>query len=208
MKTRARPRPNRRWWLAAIVGIAAAAAIFPFAHAASTHAPHPRLVGTDVFPRGARPAPAFALRNQYGRLMTTHSFRGQIVALTFLDSHCRQECPVAGRELAAVQRRLGKHSPLIVAVISIDPAHDSPRSARAFMKEAGLRGRWYWLFGNRRQLAPIWVKYGIEVRPTRRDILHTAAVYLMDGAGSVRVAYGVPLLPWQLAESVRALATQ
>lgn len=198
----------RRSWLGAAAGLAAVVAILSLAHAVSAQAPRPRLRGTDVFARGTRPAPPFTLRNQYGRVMTTRSLRGHIVAVTFLDSRCRQECPVAGRELAAVQRRLGKHSPLIVVVVSVDPSGDAPRSARAFMREAGLRGTWYWLFGTRRQLEPVWIKYGIEVQPTRRDILHTAAVYLMDRTGSVRVADGVPFIPSQLAESVRALATR
>lgn len=208
MKHRATRRQLRWSTLGIVAALVATIVILSLARAAPAHPPRPRLAGTDVFSRGMRPAPPFALRNQYDHVMSTRSFHGRIVALTFLNSHCRQECPIAGRELAAVQRRLGKHSPLIIAVISIDPAHDTPRSARAFMREAGIRGTWYWLFGSKRQLAPVWVKYGIEVQPTRRDILHTAAVYLMDRTGSVRVADGVPLLPWQLAESVRALAAQ
>lgn len=199
---------RRNIWLGAgfIAAVVMALAIVSFARGAPAQSPRPRLRGTDVFARGMRPAPQFTLRNQYGRMMTTRSLRGHIVAITFLDSHCRQECPIAGRELAAVQRQLGRHSPLIVVVISVDPSQDTPGSARAFMREAGLRGTWYWLFGTRRQLAPVWIKYGIEVRPTRKDILHTAAVYLMDRTGSVRVADGVPLIPSQLAGSVRALA--
>ncbi len=199
-------RLSRRFGIGAVAGLAVVLAGLSLAHAGSRPAPRPRLHGTDVFTRGMRPAPPFALHNQYGRLMTVRSLRGRIVAITFLDSRCRQECPIAGRELAAVQRQLGKHSPLVVVVISVDPSGDSPRTARAFVREAGLPGTWYWLFGTKQQLAPVWIKYGIEVQPAKRDILHTAAVYLMDRTGSVRVADGVPLIPGQLAESVRALA--
>lgn len=201
-------RLQKRWLGPGFIAALVICAAIAFAHGASAQSPRPRLRGTDVFARGMRPAPAFALRNQYGQVITKRSLRGHIVAMTFLDSKCRQECPVAGRELATVQRQLGKHSPLIVVVVSVDPSGDTARSARAFMREAGLRGTWYWLFGTKRQLAPVWIKYGIEVQPVRRDILHTAAVYLMDRTGSVRVADGVPLIPSQLAESVRALATR
>lgn len=197
-----------RWlfFVAIVAGLLMSLGVLAFARAAPARAPHPRLQGTDVFAPGMRPAPAFALRDQHGHIVTTRSLRGRIVALTFLDSHCRQACPVAGRELAATQRQLGKHSPLTVVVISIDPGGDTPRSAQTFVREAGLHGSWYWLFGTKRQLTPVWDKYGIEVQPTHRDILHTAAVYLMDRGGSVRVADGVPFLPGQLAESVRVLA--
>ncbi len=149
----------------------------------------------------------FALRDQTGRVVTLRSLRGHVVAMTFLDSICKQECPIAGRQLADTQRRLGAGSPLTLLVISVDPAADTPRTAAAFLHESGWHGAWHWLFGSRRQLAPVWREYGIEVQPARGDIIHTAAVYLLDRDGVVRVADGVPFLPSQLAESVRALET-
>lgn len=203
-----RPGGNRLLYssLAAISALIAIAVLLTLAHAAPSPTPRPRLRGIEVFARGVHRAPHFALRDQYGHIITTHHLRGHIVALTFLDSRCRQECPIAGRELAAAQRRLGSHSPLTVVIISVDPKGDTPRSAETFVRHAGLHGRWYWLFGTRQRLAPVWRKYGIEVQPARHDVVHTAAVYLIDRTGSVRVVDGVPFFAWQLAESVRALA--
>ncbi len=171
-------------------------------------APVTVLRGTEVFPRGMHPAPAFALRDQTGAVVSTRSLRGQVVAITFLDSHCVLECPVAGRALAATQRLLGPHSPLHLVVISVNPAHDTPGSVRTFTREAGITGPWRWLFGTQRRLAPVWAEYGIQVQPSRGDIVHTPAVYLLDQRGSIRVADAVPFIPSQLAESVRALAGQ
>lgn len=178
--------------------------------ATSSHAAAPVSVlrGTEVFPRGMHPAPAFALRDQTGAVVSTRSLRGQVVVITFLDSHCVLECPVAGRALAATQRLLGRHSPLHLVVISVNPRHDTPGSVRTFTREAGITGPWRWLFGTQRRLAPVWAEYGIQVQPSRGDILHTPAVYLLDQRGSIRVADAVPFIPRQLAESIRALSGQ
>lgn len=166
------------------------------------------LRGTDVFPVGLHRVPPFALRDQNGRMLSPVALRGRVFAITFLDSVCVKECPVAGRELASVQRLLGPNSPLTVVVVSVDPAADTPVTARAFVRHSGLTGRWHWLLGTRRQLLPVWIRYGIEVRPVTGDISHTAAVYLIDREGWMRVADGVPFIPSQLAGSVRALATR
>lgn len=164
-----------------------------------------RLQGTDIFPEGVHRAPSFSLRDQNGRLISAASLRGRIYALTFLDSQCRKECPVAGRELATVQRELGPRSPLTTVIVSVDPTGDTPASVRRFVHMSGLTGQWHWLLGPRSRLLPVWNEYGIAVQPVRGDISHTAAVYLVDRQGWMRVADGVPLLPAQLSASVRAL---
>jgi protein SCO1/2 len=196
------------WRYLAVLGalaLFAAAILVARAESSGARRTHAVLRGTDVFGPGSRPAPAFSLRDQNGRTISLRSLRGHVVAITFLDSRCRKECPVAGRELAAAQRELGPHSPLIVVVVSVDPSADTPDSARAFMRESGIHGSWHWLFGDRAHLLPVWGVYGIQVQPARGDILHTAAVYLVDRKGSVRVADAVPFFPSQLAESARAL---
>ncbi|MGH2449120.1 MAG: SCO family protein [Chloroflexota bacterium] len=164
------------------------------------------LKGTEVFPAGARPAPSFALRDQSGQPVTLRGLRGRLVALTFLDSKCRQACPVAAGNLARVQAALGRHTPLTVVVVSVAPGVDTPRTVHAFMKKAHLHGPWHWLLGTKWQLTPVWLKYGIYVKDTRTDILHTSAVFLIDKHGSVRVADSVPLIAPQFIHDVRVLA--
>jgi len=152
-----------------------------------------------------RRAPAFALRDQNAHLITLASLHGHVVAVTFLDSHCRQACPVAGRDLALAQRDLGRHPPLTVVVISVAPKTDTPSSARSFVHTMGIGGRWHWLLGTQSQLQRVWAAWGTYVKPARPDTIHTAAVYLVDQAGYVRVADTVPFRSADLAGSVRAL---
>lgn len=167
----------------------------------------PSLHGTDVFAAGMRPAPPFALRDQRGRLVRLRAFRGRVVAITFLDSRCTTQCPLVGRELASAQHILGSRYSPPVLIVSVAPGLDTRASVDHFVREAGIVGDWHWLIGTRRQLAPVWRAYGIYVRPTQHDIVHTAALYLIGGDGSVRVADAVPLSPQQLAQSVQALTS-
>ncbi|HZU14015.1 MAG TPA: SCO family protein [Chloroflexota bacterium] len=163
----------------------------------------PSLHGTEVFQVGQHRAPDFTLRDVNGGRLHFASLRGHVVALTFLDSQCRQQCPLVGRELATAQRHLGGgHSPLVIVVVSVAPRHDTPRSVHRFMRDMRMTGRWYWLTGTQEQLNRVWVEWGIEVVST---VTHTSAVYLVDRHGWVRVADGDLIIPSQLVESVRAL---
>src|SRR5438128_111140 len=69
-----------------------------------------------VWPPRRRLAPDFRLRDQAGRPFSLRSQRGRVILLTFLDSHCKQACPVEGRLLADVQQTLprGRRPALVV----------------------------------------------------------------------------------------------
>ncbi len=164
------------------------------------------LSGQVVIADHSKWAPNFLLADQTGRRMGPQSFHGRVVVMTFLDSHCTQDCPVIGKELAYVQKKLGPSVPLTLLVVSIAPTTDSPVSAAAFAARAGWTGDWHWLFGAPAKLARVWSDYGIWVKPTPADILHTAALYLLGPDQYVRVADMVPFTPDPLIQSVRALA--
>lgn len=190
------------------VGVALGLAVVVASHAAGLEAASspPKLRGTVVWPTGTRPALSFALHDQNGRLATLRTLRGRVGVVTFLDAHCTSACPVTGRELALTQRDLGgSRSPLMSVIIDIDPGKDMPAAERLFARKVVLTGDWHWLSGTRTQLAQVWRVWGEYVKPERRDIIHTAAVYLVDQRGFVRVADEVPFRPDWLAESVRAL---
>lgn len=167
----------------------------------------PTLHGTIIWPPGTARARPLSLLDQNHRRVTLASLRGRVLLVTFMDSRCWRACPspVIGREVAIAQWALGPRSPLTVIVVSVAPGLDTPASVRAFVGKVQLSGPWHWLLGTRAQLAPVWARWGIYVRRTGRTIRHSAALYLIDQQGYVRVAYQMPLRPDQLAESVRAL---
>ena len=196
---------RRRLWLvlavAAVVAGAAAAVTW-----ASTRSPAAgrSLRGDAVWASGARAAPAFALHDQRGRLVSAASLRGGPWLVTFLDSRCRTQCPLAGHELGSVERRLGGR-PVRLVVISVDPT-DTPASVRRAAREWGWRGRsWSWLMGSHAELQPVWQAYGIGVIHEDGDIEHVIATYLVDAGGHERAAFLPPIRVHDLVRDVALL---
>ena len=153
------------------------------------------LEGQASWPPGARPAPAIdTLLDQSGRRFSLSSLHGQTVALAFFDSHCNQECPLEGRELAAAEQSLPAAQRPVLVAVSVNPL-DTPASARKAARAWGLAAvaSWHWLMGTRAQLAGVWKAYDIYVgRPVNGDIPHTEALVLIDRAGYERSGYLYP----------------
>jgi cytochrome oxidase Cu insertion factor (SCO1/SenC/PrrC family) len=167
------------------------------------------LRGDATWASGVRPAPHITtLRDQSGRLFSLSSLRGHTVVMEFFDSHCRQECPLAGRALAAAERALPAAQRPVLVVVSVNPL-DTPASARAAAREWGLAGvaPWHWLMGSHAQLAPVWRRYRIYVHPERGDISHTEALYLIDRRGDERSGYLYPYMPGSVTHDLRVLAS-
>ena len=55
-------------------------------------------------------------------------------------------------------------------------------------------------------LSPVWGAYHIYVQPTKTDITHTQALYLIDRRGFERSGYLWPYLPNFVALDLRTLA--
>ncbi len=187
------------------VGIGAALALV-HGRSASVPAAAPVWHAQAIWPAGAKQAPDFRLRDQADRLMTLSSQRGRVVLLTFLDSHCTNECPIMGRLLAGVQRRLGPRTRADLVVVTVDPWADTGRSARAFAAKSHWRGSWHWVLGAPAQLKPVWAAYSVGVRRTPSDVNHTGVLYVIDPQGFQRAAYLVPFSPADVATAVRRLA--
>lgn len=155
---------------------------------------------------GTKAASDFAFKDQNGRLVSLRSVRGRPVLLTFLDSRCKAQCPLEGRVLGEVGRRLDRPSRPVLMVVSIDPWADTAATARAFTAESRWSGPWHWLFGTKVTLAPVWRRYGIGVKPAGGDIGHSTALYLIDGRGDMRAGYLFPFSAATVARDARALA--
>ena len=168
------------------------------------------LHGEATWLAGARPAPPITtLRDQTGARFSLASLRGRTVAMVFFDSHCKQECPLAGRALAASERLLPRAQRPVLVVVSVNPL-DTPASTRAAARTWGLAGvaPWHWLRGTQAQLAPVWKAYDIFVQPGRGDISHTEALYLIDRHGDERSGYLYPYFPSFVSHDMRTLASQ
>ena len=186
--------------LAGAIGIAAGGGLYLLdSHRSppATAGALPAFHGQAAWDPGARPATGFTLRDQSGALVSLASLRGRSVLLTFLDSQCKLECPIQGRQLGSILRRLPAAKRPALVIVSVDPSGDTPASIRHAMSKWGLAGpwTWHWLNGDRRRLAVVWHVYGITVDPSSGDIVHSLVLYLIDRDGYERTAYLYPFLP-------------
>jgi cytochrome oxidase Cu insertion factor (SCO1/SenC/PrrC family) len=166
------------------------------------------LRGQATWPAGARPAPDFALPDQNGLRTSPASLRGQNVVLAFLGSRCRRACAREPRSLGTALRLLPRSARPVLVVVSVDPRHDTPRSARAAVRRLGLTAAasWHWLLGSRTELAPVWRSYRIAVHRASGHVASTPAVYLIDRRGFERAGLLWPFPPAWPAGDLRILA--
>jgi cytochrome oxidase Cu insertion factor (SCO1/SenC/PrrC family) len=170
----------------------------------------PSLHGQASWTAGERPAPPFALRDQTGAFVSLRGLRSRAVLLTFFDSQCEEQCPIMGRQLAVMLRRMPAADRPTLVLVSVNPAGDTPASIRRAMREWRLAGpwRWHWLRGTKKELASVWRDYGITVEPTTNDITHGLALYLIDRKGFERTGYLFPFLPNFVTLDLQTLARE
>jgi protein SCO1 len=167
----------------------------------------PALHGQATWAAGSRPAPQFALRDQHGRLLSLNALQGRTVVLTFLDSRCKQACPLEGRMLAAAIRQVPQAQRPRLVVVSVDPSGDTPAAIARAVEKWRLPDEVRWLRGTHRQLARVWRAYQITVEPVSGDIVHSTAVYLIDPRGNERAGFLMPFIPGLVATDLKTLAS-
>jgi len=203
------------WWsfalIAAVILVALLAVKAMSSRLASTAGPAPSpsgLAADIVIPPKSMAAPDFTLSDQDGKPVSVSALRGRVLAITFLDSHCKQLCPLEGDQLGQVERSLGAKANLSLLVVSVAPATDTPASEHAFAATHHWSGDWHWLVGTTDQLAAVWKAYSIAVQNAPDDILHSSVLYLVDKNGFERAGWAAAIQPDLLAHDVRLLNQQ
>ena len=197
--------------LALILGLGVGLAVHRLTAAApATVATRFGMHGEAAWAEATQPAPTIdSLHDQTGKLFSLASLRGRSVAIVFFDSHCHQECPLEGRELAAAEQSIAPAQRAVLVAVSVNPL-DTPASAARAAKEWGLAAvaPWHWLMGTPKQLGPVWAEYHIYVspHPVNGDIAHTEAVYLVDRRGYMRSGYQYPFLSQSVTSDLRTIA--
>ena len=145
---------------------------------------------TDGWAGALRPpgqaVPAFSLRDQDGRTVTSRSLRGTPVVYAFVYSTCRDTCPAQVQTIRGALDELGGSDVRVVG-ISVDPANDTRRRAASFMLKQQMTGRMEFLLGSRAELAPVW--RGFAVRPQQDGLEHSAHTVLADARGVQRIGF-------------------
>jgi cytochrome oxidase Cu insertion factor (SCO1/SenC/PrrC family) len=136
-------------------------------------------------------APAFELRTQAGQLVSLASLRGKVVALTFLDPVCSNDCPIIAQELRQTASILSADAGQIefVAIVA-NPIYRSVETVQAFdnTESLSLVPNWLFLTGPVPLLEDAWNRYGIAVavEPGGAMVAHSDFVFVIDASGTER----------------------
>ena len=157
-----------------------------------------------------RAAPSFTLRNSLGEPVALSRFRGRAVILTFIYSHCPDVCPLIVAKLHAALAALGREAARVQLIgVSVDPRGDTPSEVNAFLARHGVTGRFEYLVGSRRQLAPVWHAYHVAVVPHAGTTVvgHAAVVYGIGASGRELTVYSASdFTPQMIVHDVPLLA--
>jgi cytochrome oxidase Cu insertion factor (SCO1/SenC/PrrC family) len=138
------------------------------------------------------PAPDFSLVDQFGRPESLSDLRGNVVLLTFVDSHCTTLCPLTAELLWKARSSLGPdRGDVRLIAVDANPRSTSVASVRRWSERHGMLHRWLFLTGSVERLRQVWHEYGIEVQMVHGDVAHTAAVFVIDASGHTRTIFPV-----------------
>ncbi len=157
----------------------------------------------------SRPAPALALRSYTGQPVNLSAFRGKVVLVTFVYTHCRDVCPLIVSNLAAARRQLaGEAAHFEIIAVTVDPTNDTPAAVRQFLAARNATGRMDYLIGSRQELLPVWKAWGIAISVNRYEDTesHTALVCGINPAGRLAVVYPSDFTPGEMVHDLPLLA--
>lgn len=163
---------------------------------------------------GGVPAPNFHLSDQNGHIVSLAAMKGKVVVLTFWYTRCPDMCPLSAGKVYQTLTSLGKQAGQVaVLAASVDPANDTPTSARQFGQVHQLASypNWHFLLGSQKRLEPVWKAYAISTdaaqgtSPQGQAISHMAIVYLIDQQGREQLMLPVNFTPPQLTRDIKQL---
>jgi protein SCO1/2 len=164
------------------------------------HARHPVLKGTPVSPpRSARQA---NLIDQDGH--STEPFGAPVSLVFFGYTNCNDNCPVALAMMETVDRTLGAPAGLRMLFVTTDPARDSPRVLRRYVREFGPRISG--LTGSPQQLNTVIQSFGVAIDAESHEVAHGDAIYLVDAKGRILAQYPTWSKPADIVADVRTVA--
>ncbi len=174
--------------------------------AKTTTAPKQRFAGGALTP--PRTAPPIALHDVDGTRVTLAGDRGRYVLVTFIYTHCPDVCPLITQNLNAALRAIGPSARQKVRVlaVSVDPAGDTPRAVRAYIREKHLLPQFQYLTGTRAELRRVWKAWHVLAVASKPDLVdHVAYTALIDTNGKERVLYDASVHATQVVHDLRVL---
>lgn len=148
----------------------------------------------------------FALVDQDGKTKTDADFRGRFMLIYFGYSFCPDVCPTTLQEMADAFAKLGlKKSRVVPVFITVDPARDTPRVLKDYLKSFGPE--FVGLTGAAKQIAEATRVYRVFIRKHplpggNYSMDHSGVIYLMGPDGRFVTYYEDEIGPGRMAEDL------
>ena len=165
----------------------------------------------DGYDLGGAPAPVFSLKDQAGQTVSLASLRGHPVVLTFFDSVCpHSDCSLMAEYINWTAQHMGAQASQVEWVaISVDPWHDTPTTAKAFLQSRQVTLPMRYLLGSLSDLTPVWNSYHMQAIEQKDGVvIHTTGVYVLDPKGNERLYLDEGFDPAALAAYLQVMLTQ
>ena len=190
---------TRRTWLAATAATACLAACDS----------KPAFQSIDI--TGANYAQDFELPDTEGRVRRLADFKGKVVVLFFGYTQCPDVCPTTLTELTQARQLLGPLGERVQGVfVTLDPERDTPEVLRNYMQS--FDPSYVALVPSAEQLAQaakhfkVYYKKSEGKTPTSYTMDHTAASFIFDAQGRIRLYTRYGLGAQALADDLRLLS--
>ena len=162
---------------------------------------------------GGRVLPDFSMIDQSGKAFSRADFSGRWSVLFFGFTHCPDICPTTLYQLAQMRKAMDDLAPTMqpaIYMVSVDVARDTPEVMAQYVQsfDSGFTG----LTGEADQLQrlamALGAAYGIEPGDDGGyDVLHTAALFLLNSDGDYVAVASPPHDFAALARDYRKLLT-
>lgn len=162
-----------------------------------------------------KPAPDFMLQDTGGGIHRMADFRGKVLVLNFIYTHCPDACPLHAEKIAEIQKMING-TPMRSKVEFITITTDPERDTRAVLQEYGAAhgldpANWLFLTAAPNQPADstrrLAQAYGLEFTPTPDELeMHGVVTHVIDQDGVLRARFhGLEFQPVNLVMFVNAL---
>ena len=176
-------------------------------------APTPSLSFKSIDITGAEYARDFNLPDADGKYRSMAEFKGKVVVVFFGFTQCPDVCPTTLVELAAVKKTLGADGARVQGIfITVDPERDTPALLKAYVNSFGndfvaLRGTPEETLATAKAFKVFYAKVPGSA-PATYTVDHTAASYVFDTQGRVRLFTRYGTGADALAQDIRQLLAQ
>lgn len=166
---------------------------------------------TDI--TGSGFAKDFQLVDHTGTPRTLADYRGKVIAIFFGFTHCPDVCPTALTQMKAVKDALGRDADHFqVLFVTVDPERDTPQLLAQYVPAfdpsfVGLTGDADAIASTAKEFKIFYQKVPGS-SPDRYSMDHSAATYLFDTQGRIRLYVRNGHGPETIAQDVKRLLAE